>query len=290
MKGLLHKFANTGGLLSISGGATVIAATILLNEPIDLSLPVIATLLVFSAYHLNHIVEIKADIISHPKRALMIKENKILDWIAVLSLILLLLLSYLTSTKPLQTVGIISFMLVMVVLYSVNWFPKTANKKRVFGRLKEIPLFKDVITATVWGMGAILVVVYYGLSITTLTIFTFSIIFQRLLINTMTFDMRDIHADKIFKVRTIPIMFGLKRTKIILYGLNTLFGLFIIVSTYFGYLPFYANMLNFVTLYGYYFISKSTGKNIHFLYDVIIDGEPVLWPILLICGKIIFGV
>ena len=63
--------------------------------------------------------------------------------------------------------------------------------------------------------------------------------------------------------------------------------MFILLAVYLGYLPLFAVFLSVLTLYGMYYISKATVGEDYFLYDVIIDGELLLLPILLIVGKLI---
>jgi len=210
MKRLLHGLAKAGGLLALSGGATVIAAAILLNQSIDpslITLAVIVALIVFCTYHLNRKVELLEDSLSHPERTKMISGNKALDLLAAFSFILLLVFAYFASRRPAQTIGILLFPILIVLLYSVKWDEYNKKNRKPFKRLKEVPFFKNLVTAITWGLIAFLASTYYGLPITVLTVCVFLIIFLRLLINTISFDIRDIRVDEIFRVMTIPVMF-----------------------------------------------------------------------------------
>ena len=292
MKELLHTFAKTGGLLALSGGATVIAAAMLMSEPVSPSLVILAVivaLIVFCTYHLNRRVELLEDSLSHPERTEMIRKNRILDIIAVLSFVLLLVFAYVASQRPLQTVSILLFPILIVLLYSVKWDEYNSKNRKPFKRLKEIPFFKNLITAITWGLIAFLASTYYGLPVTALTVCVFLIIIFRLLLNTITFDIRDIRVDKMFKVMTIPVMFGFEKTKKKLHTLNILFGVLIIAGVCLGHLPTFSIFLIVLTVYGAYYVSKATVGDDYFLYDVIVDGELLLLPIILAIGKLILG-
>lgn len=292
MKNLLHEFALATGLLAMGGGAAAVTSAILFDEAMNLpmlTLAAIVAFMVFSAYHLNRKAELEADSISHPQRSRLIAENKILDGVAIALLLLLFPIAYFSSKMPAHTLLILLIVPVAVALYSVPWVPRSLRRYIYFKRLKELSVFKNLIVAVVWGMIALLVTTYYGLTVTFLTLFVFLIIFFRLLINTITFDIGDLKADKVYRVRTIPVVLGVGKTKLLLYSINTVFGLFMVFSAWLGYLPPYAVFLSLVTLYGYYFIYKAgaRSKTNHFLYDVIIDGEAIFWPVLLIAGKLI---
>ncbi len=84
---------------------------------------------------------------------------------------------------------------------------------------------KSLIVAVAWAVPpALLPVCHAGLhadvSTAIVGVFYFSLVF----INTVVFDMRDVEGDIVSGVRTIPVILGMRRTKLVLTILNVCLG------------------------------------------------------------------
>ncbi|MDL5501638.1 MAG: hypothetical protein QSU88_00315, partial [Candidatus Methanoperedens sp.] len=119
----------------------------------------------------------------------------------------------------------------------------------------------------------------------------FYYIFIKYIINTILFDVRDIDGDRTNGVITIPVFFGLKKTKNILLLLNSTLIPFTILSYLKGFFREYLFVLILIILYGYWYILHFCSENIEIgkSLDLLVDGEWTLVVlIVLIFSKKIF--
>jgi len=89
-------------------------------------------------------------------------------------------------------------------------------------RLKRLPFIGNVVIALLAGLSILIVAVYYRQNFNIVFIyalFAFSINLAREVIK----DMEDIRGDMRFGSRTLPIIWGLRKTKMLLYALIVLF-------------------------------------------------------------------
>ncbi len=280
LENILNYIVRSGSILAASSGAIVLANTIVFGAQIDFMIILLAFMLTFSSYHINRIAELEQDGISHPQRTTFIRKHRLLDFLAILAAAISL---YIAFTRNINTFIFAILPPVVVMLYSFKIL-------RV-RRLKDILIIKNVIVAASWALGMFLTASYFELPFTPAVYAMAIFFFLRFFVNTIVFDIRDIVGDTMNRVKTIPIHFGELTTRNYLLIVNTISGLFLLVAISLGYLPFFAHLLNLITIYGYVYIFLSTDKKTdkHFLCDVIVDGEFLLWPILLIIGKMLFS-
>ncbi len=94
-------------------------------------------------------------------------------------------------------------------------------------RLKRIPFIGNLVIAMLAGLSILIVAVYYRQNFNLVFIyalFAFSINLVREVIK----DMEDIRGDMRFGSRTLPIIWGFRKTKMLLYALITLFVLLLL--------------------------------------------------------------
>ncbi len=95
-------------------------------------------------------------------------------------------------------------------------------------RLKRMPFIGNLVIALLAGLSILIVAVYYRQNFNLVFIyalFAFSINLVREVIK----DMEDIRGDMRFGSRTLPIIWGLRKTKMLLYGLIALFILLLVL-------------------------------------------------------------
>ena len=183
-------------------------------------------------------------------------------------------------------VGAVLLYLILFLLYGVKWIPASISKYR---RLKEIMGVKNIMIALAWAlMATFLPLVYFHLDITITTLAIFVFIFIRWIINPVFFDFKDIKGDKIMGVITLPVFFGVRRTLILLAILNTLLGIFTLISTLKGWLPPLAHLVNLSTIYCYCYLYSYNKMEIKFLSNVIVDGEFIVIGFLALLGTLLF--
>ncbi len=166
--------------------------------------------------------------------------------------------------------------------------PITTKAKGIF-RLRQFPYLKIFIIAFVWSsVTVILPVIHTNIKLNTLPVLT--IIVERflfILAITIPFDIRDMEADSLSGVKTIPLKLGVKSAQYVAWLSLTLFVIIALVhysitKQHFILLAFILSYLS--TLY--FLISKKI-QSIPLYYYGILDGTMLLQGILVLCFYLI---
>ena len=263
-------------LLAIGASLAAFAACVILDF---FALPgfsyiplLIIFLITFSIYNFNRKTDLREDKINHPERVNFIKKHeKILFILSVLSYAAALSLSLL---RNIETFIVSILPLIIMSLYSISWAPQNVRKKLKFSRLKEIPIIKNIVVSVTWAAMVFVLIFYLSLPVTIAVWVTFFLLFLRIFINTVMFDVRDTLGDRIFNIKTLPVTFGINKTKYILYGINILIILFLLVAALLNLAsPLALHLVNLSNLYSFWYISRIDKNDKKFLADVIVDGE-----------------
>jgi len=284
-KFVLEYIIHSSLFVGFIGVSMILTTTLLFNLPISWILIFILFLTSFSIYSINRIVEIEEDAISHTTRANFVKTHyQHLKIASILAYITAMLLGF---YKNLATGFFVLIPLIIVILYSVRWVPKKVSLK--ISRLKEIFIIKNVIVAFTWAFGVTLLpFIFFNIEIQIFpALFVFTFIFLKVLINTITFDVRDIKGDKLHKTKTIPIKLGIKKTKKLLSFINLLSFLVILIPSIMGFLPSIAYFVSLVCIYTQLYIYYIGKRDIKFLTDVMADGEYIIIGLLALIGAIV---
>jgi len=122
------------------------------------------------------------------------------------------------------------------------------------------------------------------LSIPLFLIFLF--VFLRMFINTVFLDIKDVESDKKNNLKTFPIVFGYKKTILILKIISLLSGLLLILGSLLYFIPTYSLILLLVVPYSFYYFKKSENKeNFYLVNYVLADAEFILWLPFILIGK-----
>lgn len=167
-----------------------------------------STILIAAAgYIINDYYDIKIDYVNKPHKVVvgkLVKRRIVLFSHAALNIIGIAIGFYLNLY-----VGVINFVAgFMLWIYS--------------NRLKRMPFIGNVVIASLAGLSILVVAIYYQRNYSLLVnyaVFAFSINLVREVIK----DMEDLRGDMRFGSKTLPIIWGLRRTKYFLYGLIILF-------------------------------------------------------------------
>lgn len=167
-----------------------------------------STILIAAAgYIINDYYDIKIDYVNKPHKVVvgkLVKRRIVLFSHAALNVIGIAIGFYLNLY-----VGLINFVAgFMLWIYS--------------NRLKRMPFIGNVVIASLAGLSILVVAIYYQRNYSLLVnyaVFAFSINLVREVIK----DMEDLRGDMRFGSKTLPIIWGLRRTKYFLYGLIILF-------------------------------------------------------------------
>ena len=191
------------------------------------SLPIIAVLVgvVFSVYNLNRKTDEAEDALNHEKRfEVTSRLEKPLFISAILSYSIVLIIA---AVNSLAATLIALIPLISGILYSVPVLPETWQ----YHRLKEIPAIKNIVVAGAWGLSFSLIPVFMaGFKPDIVTAIVFMFIFTWTIIGSVLPDIRDREGDEMTGVKTIPVILGIKKTRILLTIFNTFTGIFFIIA------------------------------------------------------------
>ena len=276
--------------LSLGAAATMYASCLLLGLPPSPALMFIAFSSTFAIYNFNRLTDKKEDVINHPERyKFNIKYGHTFMEIAVLIYAISFLL---TAQKGIFALLVLLFPLVMGGLYSIKLpsLHRRIHGKEKYARLKDIPLVKSLTATTAWTVSmTFLPIFYFSTNIGLSVLFVFLLIFGRFLISSIAFDIRDIEGDKLHGIHTIPVIWGVKKSKEILIIINMTIFTTITIATYAGILPVLTySVITLSTLFtdAYLMLVPSSFDPV-ILYDVIIDGEFIAFGIFALLGKMI---
>ncbi|MEM5797982.1 MAG: UbiA family prenyltransferase [Candidatus Aenigmatarchaeota archaeon] len=268
MNKLVEFLVHSNIYLAIGAGLVAIMIIILLQMPFRWEPIFIAFCGTFFLYNLNRITDIKEDRINYPSRTRFTEKygKKLIK----ISSIFYFTALFIAFANNLLTGFLALLPFILVFLYSVL-------------RAKKIFLIKDLIVGIGWSLIVFLVASYYNFSDLFYFVFFLSIfIFFRVLITTIVFDIKDIKGDKIYKISTIPVKYGIKFTKNILYCINFICILLLFVIPFFVSVPSSFYYLFFLIIYSFVYITLIRENNIKFVCDILADGEYIFIGIIMI--------
>ncbi len=217
------------GNLIIIGLAQYFTAAFLIDKSIvfDLELFLLScsTVLIAAAgYIINDYYDVKIDFINKPERVVIgrsIARRYAILFHVALSCIGILIGAYLSLR-----IGALNILSVFLLwLYSNN--------------LKRLPLIGNVTVAFLTGLSIYMVEVYYRTGNSLILIYA-SFAFFMTLIREIIKDMEDLKGDNTFGCKTLPIIWGIRKTKMIIYIILTVFSITVLsLNQFYVGLPIY---------------------------------------------------
>jgi len=247
--------------IGVTGFFRTYIASLLIGMSPSTSACFIVFLITFSIYSLDSIVDMNKDTINMPERHKFLSDRKGLFLLCSLTAYFLAGLILLQS-KPFA-------LPIIFVPFAANAFYATKLPLLNF-RLKDIPVMKNVVVAVAWGLTCTLLPAAYMINppeMKTLgTVLYFMLIMT--FIAAVLYDVRDVKGDKETGVRTIPVIFGARKTTAILLALNsTLLPLLALVN---GEIQLLMAGLIF---YGYVYIPYFSVRRNPLILDLFVDGK-----------------
>jgi len=233
---------------------------------------VIACLATWSIYTLNRTSDVKEDLVNRPDEAQLVHRHaRVLRLLAIACYGAALGLSFLGG----QWAFVVPLaFLVLGFTYSFAWMP--VRNRENGRRLKDITLVKNLIISSGVASGAVLFQVLYASDLLSVSVFAmFAFVFLRVFVNTVVFDIRDVEGDRSAGVKTIPVVYGVGKTKALLYILNLAVALVVVLSVLSAVLPPLAYFLLPSSLYAHAYIALTGHRRFTkgFLFDIVVDGE-----------------
>lgn len=260
-------------LLSFECVAMAYVSSVIQQVPWSPILGIISFFVAFSIYNLNRKTDEDEDAINRQDRFAFTKRyEKTLYYGSIIFLVLALGLSSLYGVLPLLAT-IAPF--ICGILYSFRLLPSSLG----YRRLKEIPAVKNITVGFSWAILLSLLPVYLNQGVPdSRTAITFVLFFIWGFMASMIPDVRDRIGDASSGVRTIPVIFGEKRTKTILTIVILALGLPTIVYSFFFLTPFTTMLVVGVNLYSHVCVQLLDRKYmIDFLADALSDGQYIFF-------------
>jgi 4-hydroxybenzoate polyprenyltransferase len=271
-----NEFVYGGHLLSLGAASIVFTSALLLNIKVMLDFIIIAYLGTHAPYLYNRYKEFHKDILTNPSRTKHIEKYVNYIPIIIISYVIIIIGLFIYFNK-ISTL-VFGFILLLFAFFYSKFFKKYT---------KKIVGFKSLYVSLAWSLLVILLALYYSFSLNLALLLILMFVFLRWVINTSLFDVKDIESDKKDGLLTLAIYFGRGKLIKILHFINIISILPIIVGFYLKLYPIFSLSLLFVIPYAIYYLNR-LGKlktNPGFLYYVLIDGEFVLWTILVLLDR-----
>lgn len=269
-----NEFVYGGHWLSIGASAIALSTMILLDFAIRWEFLLIVYLGTQCIYNYNHYEEMDKDSLNDSERVEHLRKYDchIPTITAIYGIMYFSLLVYFGEN---QSVFFGGFLLILGLLFTYGG--KNLSKK-IMG-------FKSAYTAFSWALLPIFTAIYISYQINEKLILFFLFVFFRWMVNTITFDIKDIKSDKKEKLLTFPIVYKDELSKL-LHIMNLLSFMPLIIGIYLGFIPSYVFLLFLLFFYSFYYIEKAKRENIDVqsIYYILVDGEYCYWPILLLIG------
>jgi 4-hydroxybenzoate polyprenyltransferase len=225
-------------------------------------------LMTFGTYCLDKLKGSDEDLLNMPERQSFFSGRKKLAKICSVAAVVLAIMLTIFS-RPSSLPIVLSPVLANIV-YASRLLPGVP-------RLKDIPVIKNVVVASIWATGGTLLPAMsmkHEQSLMIAAVFYFMI--AKCFINTVLYDVRDLKGDRENNVRTLPVILGERKTIGVLLLMNsTLLPLLKFAET--NIRPLAAVMV----LYGYAYILYFRKRRNPLALEFFVDGEWMLAFILL---------
>ena len=245
--------------------------------PVCYPVTVIMFLTAYSVYNLNRKTDEDEDSVNHQGRFTFTKQNET-------PLFITAIFAYILALAIAALHGLYAFLITLIplvsgILYSLKWAPPQSR----YRRLKDIPVVKNFVVAFAWSsMLSMLPGSLTGTTPDETTFMALFMFFSYAFIASTIPDIRDRLGDAQAGVKTLPVIFGERRTTRFLIGFNLVFCLFLIAISL-RTLPFTVTGVIAATMvYNHLCLSllgNSSWKK--YVYDLLADGQYLFFAAVL---------
>lgn len=275
-----NEFVYGGHIISLSDVCTFYAFAIILNIKVTWSFLVVIYLSVFAINTFNRYKELEQDFLTNPERAERTQKYiKFFPFLIYSSLFIVLgLVFYFASVKALL------FTLPLFLLGLIYTLFLKGFTKKIIG-------FKNFAIAIPYSLLVIFFALYYLIPISLSIFLIFIFYYIRVFMSAMFFDIKDIESDKKEGLKTFAVVLGQKKTIQVLRLINVLSALPVVYGVYLKLFPNFSLGVLLTIPYAFFYYWKVERKKINkaFLYNVIADGEFVLWLPFVLLGKVLLS-
>lgn len=263
----LRLFIHSNLLISLAATGTAISTMILAGLPLDpLALFIVFAVTLF-VYSFNRLADRAEDQKNLPQRTAFIDRYGTQLFVIGTALYLLATAVAIAASVPGAPAMVIP--LAVAVLYSVVG-------------LKRLLVVKNLLVGLAWGLIPLGVGVYYSVLWTVDILFLFGFTTAMLTIAAVVFDIKDIEGDKREGVRTVPIVAGVKRTRLLAAGATVIVAAIVTLAILAGLLGVqYVPLLVFAAYVFGYSLVATEDRTVLF-YGGVIDSEHIFLALLLL--------
>lgn len=273
------EFIYSSHLVALGDVLALYALSLTLNISTNISFFIVVYLSILAINFFNRYEDADVDNLTNSERVDSVtKYFKFMPYIMGLLFISSLLITFFSA--PIIALIFMVFLFGLGVFYSVCLKSIT---RRITG-------FKNIMTALPYALLVVFMSLYYGADLTMATLLVTIFYFCRIFINTTFFDVKDIASDKKEGLKTFPVIFGEKNTKLFLMLINILSVTPILLGVYLNILPLYSLAILITVAYPFlYLIDWNLFKKRTTLYNVVVDGEFIFWIVYLLAFRVFGG-
>ncbi|MFB6123068.1 MAG: UbiA family prenyltransferase [Haloferacaceae archaeon] len=204
--------------------ATVMIALSLPPSPA----PIVVGLVTFAIYAGDRLADVETDELSTPRQSAFVRRHET-------ALSVLTAAAYGVAIATAVTGGPLALAVTLLpgafwILYASDWLPTLGA---YFKRLKDVLVVNSAVVALAWAIALVfLPLAFADAAFTPTAAVVFTYFFLDTFVNTEIPNLDDMEADAAIGVSTMPVVFGVRRTRRALYGLD----LFLIVFLALAYL------------------------------------------------------
>lgn len=217
--------------LSLIAMAEVVIVSVLLSLPPSPA-AIVVGLVVFAVYTNDRLADADTDAVSNPGQAAFVSRYR--DVLYVLASIAYGLAVALSVLGGPVALAITLLPGALWVCYATDWIPGTGAHVR---RLKDVFLVNTIVVALAWAVTlTFLPLAFADGAVTIPALIVFAYFFLRVFTNTEIPNVRDVDGDRAIGVSTIPVVFGVDRTRWILSGIDCCTAGLVVLAVHTGYL------------------------------------------------------
>jgi 4-hydroxybenzoate polyprenyltransferase len=280
---------SSGIIIGLSMAGLAIITSILLSKPISLNSALVGFSMTTGLYAANRLLESDKDAAIDNAISSAVASHKSI--LLVFSVGFTLLGVVLAFNESLELGLLVILTILYLILYTTN-LSKISFKKGG-KRLKDYLGVKSLMV----GIGLSVVVLYTGNCFHTNSLIALGLLYFRTILNeamnTIIYDMKDIEADRINGVNTLPNALGIKKTKYVLHSLNGVVTILTLAGFLFNLFPIYCLGLlvsfpYFAFLIEYLVYEPYRKGHLYFQY-ILLDGAYIaIVPCVLLIARLSF--
>lgn len=257
-------------VVAISGGLRVYVAFLLSGKNVNISIPLVMILIVYSTYTLDRTINCAEDEINRTEES---NANKFFPYF-LLCMCLLCAILILIQNRIFPLIAL--FPIIMGFMYTKGF--KIGNFSI---KLKKGRGIKNFFVAFTWAL-TIIFLIYPADNLSLFLIFI--LFFIKSFINTVIFDFKDIKGDSRAGLKTIPVYFGELKAKLLLHLIQSSFHIVLIVLAIFGLIKFELFILFYSWIGGIIYILLYANSKKTIFRSIVVHGE---WAHMLIFRSLV---